>query len=112
MINEIKHLFPAADPLVDFELRDNSDGNGPFIARWDSVKLGAKPTKEALAAVTVEALAAATARKDSDKAKAELASIDLASIPLIRTYIASKADAPQALKDLEAAADLKKVKIK
>lgn len=112
MINEIKHLFPAADPLVDFELRDNSDGNGPFIARWDSVKLGAKPTKEALAAVTVEALAAATARKDSDKAKAELASIDLASIRAIREYIVSKPDAPQILKDHEASAALARAKVK
>lgn len=50
--------------------------------------------------------------EESAKVKIELSALDLASIPLIRTYIASKADAPQALKDLEAAADLKKVKIK
>ena len=55
MINEIKHLFPNADPLVDFELRDNSDGKGPFIARWDAVKLGAQPTAAQLSAVTVVA---------------------------------------------------------
>lgn len=55
MINQIKHLYPNADPLIDFELRDNSDGKGPFIARWDTAKLGPQPTPAQLSAVTVVA---------------------------------------------------------
>jgi hypothetical protein len=55
MINSIKHLFPNADPLVDFELRDNSDGKGPYIARWDTVKLGTQPTAQQLADVSLAA---------------------------------------------------------
>lgn len=51
---------------------------------------------------------AVLAAEESAKAKAELAAIDLASIPLLRAYIASKADAPQELNDLESAAALKK----
>lgn len=50
--------------------------------------------------------------EESAKVKIELSALDLASIPLLRTYIAAQADAPQELKDLEAAAALKKVKIK
>lgn len=50
--------------------------------------------------------------EESAQAKRELAALDLASIPMLRAYIASKADAPQELKDLEAAAALKKAKIK
>lgn len=50
--------------------------------------------------------------EESDKAKAELSALDLASIPMLRAYIAAKADAPQELKALEAAAALKKTKIK
>jgi hypothetical protein len=55
MLNEIKYLYPTADPLVDFELRDNSDGKGQFIARWDTAKLGAQPTAQQLADVSVAA---------------------------------------------------------
>lgn len=50
--------------------------------------------------------------EESAKSKAELAALDLASIPMLRAYIASKADAPQELKDLESASVLKKVKVK
>lgn len=50
--------------------------------------------------------------EESAQAKRELAAIDFSSIPLLRAYIAAKADAPQELKALEAAAALKKAKIK
>ena len=64
MIDSIKRLFPNADPLVDFELRDNSDGNGPFIARWDIAKLGPQPTVLQLVGVAAVAnLAAAKTKK-------------------------------------------------
>ena len=42
--------------------------------------------------------------EESAKVKADLAAIDLASICSMREYIASRADAPKELKDLEAAA--------
>lgn len=31
----IQHLYPTAKPLVDFWVRDDSDGNGPYIAAWN-----------------------------------------------------------------------------
>lgn len=112
MINEIKYLYPTAVPLVDFVLQDNSDGNGPFIAWWDEVKLGPKPTKAELDAVSVTAEKARVDREASDKAKAELTAIDLASIRSIREYIASKPDAPQILKDYDAKAAAERIKLK
>lgn len=42
--------------------------------------------------------------EESARVKADLAAIDLASIRSMREYIASRADAPKELKDLEAAA--------
>lgn len=112
MINAIKYLFPNADPLVDFELRDNSDGKGPYIARWDTAKLGAQPTVAALQSVSVAAAATAAANATSTKAKSDLIAIDLASVRAIREYIVSKADAPQILKDLEATAVGERVKVR
>ena len=112
MINEIKYLYPTAVPLADFTLQDNSDGSGPFIAKWDEAKLGPKPTKAELDAVSAVAEQARIDKEASDKAKTELASIDLASIRAIREYIVAKADAPQILKDREAAAAIERVKVK
>lgn len=31
----IIHLFPGSDPETDFEVRDDSDGSGPYIATWN-----------------------------------------------------------------------------
>lgn len=42
--------------LVDYLLVDNSDGKGPQIQYWDTVKLGPFPTEDQLAAVTSEML--------------------------------------------------------
>lgn len=47
-----------------------------------------------------------------NKAKASLEAIDRASIRSIREYIASRPDAPQILKDREAAAVAERVKVK
>jgi mono/diheme cytochrome c family protein len=47
-----------------------------------------------------------------EAAKTELLTIDAASIRAMREYIASKADAPQVLKDKEAAAVSARLKIK
>lgn len=48
----------------------------------------------------------------SDKAKADLIALDLASIRAIREYIVSKVDAPQALKDKDALAVAARTKVK
>lgn len=48
----------------------------------------------------------------SAKAKSELAKIDAQSIRAIREYIAAKPDAPQALKNLEGAAVVERVKVR
>lgn len=112
MISSIEYLYPLAVSRVDFSLQDNSDGNGPFIAWWDEVKLGPKPTKAELDAVSVTAEKARVDREASDKAKAELTAIDLASIRSIREYIAAKPDAPTFLKTQEALAVTARSKIK
>lgn len=55
--------------------------------------------------------AAEIAKAESDQAKRDLAALDLASIRSMREYIAAKADAPQILKDKEAAAQAARVKV-
>jgi hypothetical protein len=55
---------------------------------------------------------AETDAEDSAAAKAELAALDLASIRSIREYIAAKPDAPQILKDKEAAAALARARVR
>lgn len=53
-------------PLVDYELTDNSDGQGGRISRWNTPTLGAIPTPAELAAITPAQLAAVgSARLDS-----------------------------------------------
>lgn len=42
MYNTIKYLYPNAEDS-DFQLRDDSDGNGAYIDFWNEEKLGAKP---------------------------------------------------------------------
>ena len=39
----VAYLFPTADPRKDYEVRN--DGSAPFIARWDTIKLGEPPTE-------------------------------------------------------------------
>lgn len=56
--------------------------------------------------------AAEIAKAESDQAKRDLAALDLASIRSMREYIAAKADAPQILKDKEAAAQAARVKVR
>lgn len=31
----IMYMYPQANPLVDFSVQDDSDGEGPYIAKWD-----------------------------------------------------------------------------
>ncbi|GGG06710.1 hypothetical protein GCM10010912_59210 [Paenibacillus albidus] len=44
----ILHLFPGKSPLKDFEIRDDSDGKGPYIAEWNLEE--PQPTEEELQA--------------------------------------------------------------
>lgn len=37
--------------MDDFQLTDNSNGNGPFISKWDVEKLGTQPSVETLGTV-------------------------------------------------------------
>ena len=46
--NRIQKLLPSVN-LEDFDLQDNSDGNGPFITRWDSSEV--QPTLAEIASV-------------------------------------------------------------
>ena len=48
LYNRILKLVPDVDPK-DFQLQDNSDGNGPFIASWTSSKK--QPTADKIASV-------------------------------------------------------------
>jgi hypothetical protein len=42
MYKTIKYLYPNAEDS-DFQLRDDSDGNGVYLDFWNENKLGAKP---------------------------------------------------------------------
>jgi len=84
MINEIKHLYPNADPLLDFELRDNSDGKGPYITKWNAAKLGAQPTSLQLADVKVAAVLSESRRLKWQAIKAKRYAIQYGGI-LVQT---------------------------
>ena len=42
MYKTIKYLYPNAEDL-DFQLRDDGDGNGVYLDFWNENKLGDKP---------------------------------------------------------------------
>ncbi|ULO08150.1 phage portal protein [Paenibacillus sp. 19GGS1-52] len=42
----IMHLYPDSDPMKDFIVQDDSDGNGPYIALWNLDK--PQPTESEL----------------------------------------------------------------
>ncbi|MGO4269819.1 XkdW family protein [Paenibacillus sp. TAF58] len=44
----IIHLFPQANPMLDFIVQDDSDGEGPYIAQWNMQE--PLPTEEELQA--------------------------------------------------------------
>jgi hypothetical protein len=44
----IMHIYPNANPLIDFIVQDDSDGNGPYIAAWNIPD--PQPTEEELTA--------------------------------------------------------------
>ena len=111
----------AEQTRIDLDIETDKFGTIPFTASPnDSEKYGRDLFAAALAGdygaiaafVPKVKTPAQIAAEESAQAKRELAALDLASIPLLRTYIASKADAPQELKDMESAAALKKLKVK
>ncbi len=65
-------LYPNAVPLRDYRVQDNSDGNGPYIAYWDDVKLGPQPDAATLLAAESVALRRAEARKKIAEAEARI----------------------------------------
>lgn len=52
LFDAVMSLYPTAVPGVDFELRDDSDGQGPQIVRWDADKLGKQPTAKEIQAAS------------------------------------------------------------
>jgi hypothetical protein len=58
MFSEIKYLYPNAIPQVDFELRDDSQGEGVYIHQWNTPKLGVQPTSAQLQVVSSVAVSA------------------------------------------------------
>jgi hypothetical protein len=80
MIQAIKTLYPNAVPNADFIVQDDSDGNGPYIAKWDVKDAQGKPvpqpTEEDLqAAWSAYALSAAQAAKKAEVSAAVAAKI-------------------------------------
>lgn len=43
--------YPSANPTRDFRVQDDGDGRGPYIAFWDTAKLGPQPSEAELAAL-------------------------------------------------------------
>ncbi|NJJ37812.1 XkdW family protein [Paenibacillus apii] len=64
----IQHLYPDVDVMKDFEVWDNADGNGPYIAVWNLK--GPQPTEEELQAAW-EAYQQAEANKPPVETDAE-----------------------------------------
>lgn len=51
----VLRLHPNAKPIIDFVLRNDLDGRGVYIDKWDEEKLGPKPTIEAIETAAIEA---------------------------------------------------------
>lgn len=66
----IVHMFPGAVSTIDFALQDNSDGNGPFIAKWNEA-LGPQPTIDAVTAVRDQLRADEAAQLPAQQAAAK-----------------------------------------
>jgi len=69
LYNRILKLRPNVDPS-DFDLQDNSDGNGPFISRWDSVET--QPSEADIANEDDTAPVSVTARIEIARLEAEI----------------------------------------
>ena len=89
------------------KIHDDMDGTALHLLPTGCVLITQAEADILRAPTAAEVLAANNA-----KALAELAAIDAGSIRAMREYIASKADAPQILKDKESAAQASRLKIK
>jgi hypothetical protein len=79
----IKHLFPNADPMRDFIVRDDGDGNGPYIdpAAW---KIDAPiPTPEELQAGWEAYQAAEAAKPQPVTTEMRIADLETENITLM-----------------------------
>ncbi len=59
--SSIRYLYPGAVEGRDYEIRDDSDGKGPYIEKWNLP--APKPTKATLDAVAVQAMQAVVGRR-------------------------------------------------
>lgn len=85
---------------------ESGDRYYAMILEW--IEQGNTPTPEFTAAEILQQ----TIDEANNAARAELLRIDLASIRVMREYVATLADAPQIIKDREKAAAAERAKIK
>jgi hypothetical protein len=77
----IMQLYPNANPLVDFVVQDDSDGNGPIIAQWNSSE--PQPTDEELQAAWIAYLAAEVAKPLELTPEEEIAALKAENAALV-----------------------------
>jgi hypothetical protein len=102
-IKIMKHYKNAQNEIFAFEL----DGSQDHLITEEMILLSDSDL-EILRQPTAEQLAAA----EKAKALAELSAIDLGSIRALREYVAAQPNAPQYIKDKEAAAQTARNKLK
>ena len=98
-------LFPAARPLVDFDVIDRGDGQGAQVAFW-SAALGPPPTAAQLAAVTAQQVQAARQQRSQAAALALLGDPGGTGTALRAVYLAAGLTAQQVQGQLATAAAL------
>jgi hypothetical protein len=99
----VKHFKNSKNEIYAFE----ADGSQDHLIGADLTPVTDAELSD-LRKPTLEQIAAA----EKAAALVELTLIDAASVRALREYIASKADAPQILKDKEAAAVIARAKLK
>lgn len=87
----IQHLYPDVDVMKDFEVWDNADGNGPYIAVWNME--APQPTGDELQAAW-EAYQEAEANKEPELTEVE--QLQLALTDSYEQTLAAQQDATNA----------------
>jgi hypothetical protein len=82
IVQAVIHLFPDADPMQDFIVQDDSDGNGPYIAAWN---LGDPQPTEAELQTAWEAYQQAEANKPPELTPLESMEAELTNTQLALT---------------------------
>lgn len=100
-------LYPNAVTLVDYRVQD--DGQGPYIAHWDEIKLGPKPTDVVLANFDI---AKELHNLDIDRQIVALETTNPGYVRGIREFMLGIADAAKlgGLGDMTQTPGMKKVK--